>query len=173
MTNRIKTSAALMTLTAGLFLAPLANAQDAYLGNFNNSRSVSTTAGLHMTIPFGGKKSDHVQDRARFGLMLNMTREYNDRNFYTPKRVNTNLLDFGMQFDGRPTMLISGEDMYTPLFAPLNANGDADSKGGINISKNTVLLAAGAALAIGAAAALAGGGGEDDDDYDGGRDNDD
>lgn len=168
MTNRIKITAALMTLTAGLCLAPLANAQDAYRSNFSNSQSVSTTAGVHMTIPFGGKKSDRAVDRARFGLMLNMTREYNDRNFYTPKRVNTNLLDFGMQFDGRPTMFISGEDMYTPLFAPIYANGDGN--GDVSISKNTVLLAAGAALAVGAAVALAGGGGEDNDND---RDDDD
>lgn len=168
MKNRITITATLMALTTGLCLAPLAHAQDAYLSNFSNSRNVSTTAGMHITIPFSGQKSDRVQDRARFGLMLNMTREYNDRNFYTPKRINTNLLDFGMQFDGRPTMLISGEDMYTPLFAPLNANGD----GNVSISKNTVLLAAGAALAVGAAVALAGGDGEDNDDYDG-RDNDD
>jgi len=169
MTKRIRISAAFMTLTAGLCLGPLANAQDAGLSNFNNSRSVSTTAGVHMIIPFGGKKTGRVQDKARFGLMLNMTREYHDRNFYTPKRVNTNLLDFGMQFDGRPTMLISGEDMYTPLFAPLNANGDGD----VTISKNTVLLAAGAALAASAAVALVGRDGEDNDDHDRDRDGDD
>ncbi len=162
MTNNFKITTAFMTMATGLALSQVAIAQDAYFGS---NQDVSTTAGVHMTIPFGSKKSDRAVDKARFGLMLNMTHEYNDRNFYTPKRVNTNLLDFGMHFDGRPTMLISGEDMYTPLFAPLNAKGD--DGGDINISKNTVLLAAGAALAVGAVGALAGG---DDDDHDNDRD---
>ena len=155
---RIKAVAAFMALTAGISLTSLANAQDAYQNNFSNS-SVSATAGVHLTVPFGGKNSTHIVDKALFGLRLNMTRKYNDRNFYIPKYVNTDLLDFGMQINGQPTMLINGEDMYTPLFAPLNANGD----GNIIISKNTVLLAAGAALAIGAAATLVGNDGEDDD----------
>ena len=156
MTNRIKITAALMTLTAGLCLAPLANAQEAHLSNFSDSQNVSTTAGAHITIPFGGQKSARVQDRARFGLMLNMTREYNDRNFYTPKRVNTNLLDFGMQFNGRPTMLMGGEDMYMPLFEP--EEYEQANLGGVKASKNTVLIIAGGVLAVGAAVVLAGGG---------------
>ncbi len=164
MIKRIKTTAAFLTLTAGLCIAPLANAQDAYRSNFASGQNVSTTAGVHLTVPFGGGKSERVQDRARFGLMLNMTRENNNGDFYAPKRVDTNLLDFGMQFDGRPMLMIAGEDIYTPLFAPLNAK--ADGGGNITISKNTILLVAGAALAVGAAVALAGGDDDDDNDDD-------
>ena len=172
MTHRVKMVAALMTLTAGLCLAPLASAQEAYRNNFSsNNNSVSTTAGMHLTIPFGGKNSDRVVDRARVGLMLNMTREYNDRNFYTPQRVNTSLLDFGMQFDGRPTMLMGGEDIYTPLFTPLNANEIGVA--GTGVSKNTILVLAGGALAIGAAVALSSGGDNDNDGSDNDRDGDD
>ncbi|MCF6220988.1 MAG: hypothetical protein L3J65_07730 [Robiginitomaculum sp.] len=160
MIKRIKTTAAFLTLTAGLCIAPLANAQDAYRSNFASGQNVSTTAGVHLTVPFGGGKSERVQDRARFGLMLNMTRENNNGDFYAPKRVDTNLLDLGMQFDGRPMLMIAGEDIYTPLFAPLNAKADG---GNITISKNIILLVAGAALAVGAAVALAGGDDNDDD----------
>ncbi len=163
---RMKVATTLMALSAGIYLVPFANAQDAYQTNFNNGLNVSTMAGVHMTVPFGGKKSDRAADKPRIGLMLNMTRSYNDRFFYTPNRINTNLLDFGMQFDGRPTMLVNGEDMYTPLFAPLNASGEGS--GDITISKNTVLLVAGAALVVGATAALVGNLSDDDydDDYD-------
>lgn len=171
MTHRVKMVAALMTLTTGLCLAPLASAQEAYRNNFSsNNNSVSTTAGMHLTIPFGGKNSDRVVDRARVGLMLNMTREYNDRNFYTPIRVKTNLLDFGMQLDGRPTMLMGGEDIYTPLFTPLSANEYGVV--GTGVSKNTILVIAGGALAVGAAVALASGG-DDNDGPDNDRDDDD
>ncbi len=162
-----KTIMTLFAATTGICLASFAQAQDM---NFSNSKNVSTTAGLHMTIPFGGGRSDRVTDKARFGLMLNLTREYNDRNFYTPKRINTNLLDFGMQFNGRPTMLISGEDIYSPLFTPLNANENGVN--GIGVSKNTILVIAGGALAVGAAVALAGGDGEDNDDHDDDHDDD-
>ena len=171
MKHHIKTMATLITVTTGICLAPLANAQDDYSASFGNSKNVNTTAGVHVTFPFGGKNSDRVTDRARFGLMLNMTREYNDRNFYTPRRVKTSLLDFGMQFNGQPTMLMGGEDIYTPLFTPLNAHEDGQANTG---SKNTLLIIAGGTLAVGAAIALAGGNSsnDNDNDNDNGNDND-
>ncbi|MBL4853747.1 MAG: hypothetical protein JKY25_05855 [Robiginitomaculum sp.] len=152
-------------ITAGLGLSGVASAQEASFSAFDNHRKVSTTAGFHITVPFGGKHAEQVQDRARFGLMLNLSREYNGQNFAIPKRTTTNLLDFGWQFDGRPTMLLGGADIYTPLFTPLSAHEKHDTGiAGTGISKNTILIIAGGALAVGAAVALAGG--DDDDDYD-------
>ena len=144
---------------ATLLSAPLASAQDVSFNLRDHGNRINTTAGFHIVMPFGGKHAKRVQDRARFGLMLNMEREYTGRNFLTPKRVNTNLMDFGWQFDGHPTMLMGGEDIYTPLFTPLSA--DEGSVAGI--SKNTVLLVAGGVLAAGAVVALAGGNGNDND----------
>ncbi len=170
MKNRFVKSAALTTIATGLLLSFSASAQETGLNMLNSQSGINTTAGVHLTVPFGGQNSERVQDRARVGLMLNMEREYNSKNFYAPQRIRTNILDFGMQFDGRPTMLMGGQDIYTPLFTPLAANEDGAGSG--MASKNTMLIVAGGVLAAGAAVALASGNGNDSDNDDDGRDND-
>ena len=150
------------TLLVGacISLAGTSTAQELGFGPGASTPKVSTTAGFHLSIPFGGQKSERAADKARFGLALNMTREYGRRNSYIPKRVQTNILDFGWRFDGQPTMLMGGEDVYQSLLNDqLNANG--------GVSKNTILIVAGGALAAGAAVALAGSGGNNDNDNDG------
>ena len=158
----------LHTLVVGtcISLAGTSTAQELGFGPGASTPKVSTTAGFHLSIPFGGQNSERVTDKARFGLALNMTREYGRRNSYIPKRVQTNILDFGWRFDGQPTMLMGGEDVYQSLLDDqLNANG--------GVSKNTILIVAGGALAAGAAVALAGSGDNDHDDDDDGPDDDD
>jgi hypothetical protein len=167
MSYQSKLATTLITVITSVSLSTLAFAQDSYLSSLNNKNKINTTAGVHMTIPFGGKKSNKVTDKARFGLMLNMEREYDSRSFYVPRRVNTNLLDFGMQFNGRPTMLLGGEDIYMPLFTP--EEYEQANLANAAPAKNTILIIAGGALAVGAAVALASGGGDNDDD---GPDND-
>ncbi len=104
--------------------------------------------------------------------MLDLSRQKTSRNFVTPEHINTNLLDLGWQFDGRPTMLLGGTDIYTPLFTPLSAPEKRQyGLSGSNSTKNTILIIAGGALAAGAAIALAGG--DDKDDHSSHDDDDD
>ncbi len=153
-------------IAAGFGMPGIASAQDASFGALDSHRKISTTAGFHVTVPFGGRNTDRVQDRARFGFMLDLSRENTSQNTATPNRSTTNLLDLGWQFDGRPTMLLGGTDIYTPLFTPLSAHEEHDTGvAGTGISKNTILIIAGGALAAGAAVALAAGD-DDDDDHD-------
>ena len=167
MNNRSKITTIFFASLLGISVPTLTNAQDNYFSSLNTKNKINTTAGVHMTLPFGGKYSSKVTDKARFGVMLNMEREYDRRSFYIPRRVNTNLLDFGMQFNGHPTMLLGGEDIYMPLFTPQEYEQANLANG--NASKNTILIIAGGALAAGAAVALASGGSGGDND---GPDND-
>ncbi len=159
-------------LVIGLGLPDLASAQNASYNALDNRNTISTTAGFHIVIPFGGQHTQ-VQDRARFGFMLDLTHVNNRQGFATTRQVNTNLLDFGWGFDGRPTMLFCGTDVYTPLFTPLSTNEEhqknSQDLAGTGITKNVILMIAGGALAAGAAMALAS---NDDKDDDSTHDND-
>lgn len=72
---------------------------------------------------------------------LSNTHEAHLSNFRDSQNVSINLLDFGIQFNGRPTMLMGGEDMYMPLFEP--EEYEQANLGGVKASKNTVLIIAG------------------------------
>jgi len=139
--------------------------------DFNSQRpAVRTTAGMHLTIPFGAQ-SKRPQDTARFGLMLATEREYERVGFGVPRRVRANALDFGFGFNGKPTMLMGNKDVYTPLFAPLPEDKDRLALKGNGASRNTILIIAGGVLATGAIVALASSGngksGGSNDDRDG------
>ncbi|PHS42423.1 MAG: hypothetical protein COA91_00260 [Robiginitomaculum sp.] len=153
-------------LSAGFGLSNLANAQDASYSVLDRHQSISTTAGFHIVVPLGNEPARHVQNRARFGLMLDLSRQSNSQNFVTPNHFNTNLLDLGWQFNGQPTMILGGHDIYTPLFTTISAHEKHEPRvAGIGISKNTILIIAGGALAAGAAVALANSDGNDDSSH--------
>ena len=161
----------LIGLTA---LAQPAFAQSAGVYGFSAKQTADVNAGVHFKVPFGATRKDKASDQARFGLMLSFDREYNDRNSIIPRRTRTDVMDLGFMFSGEPTMLLHGQDIYTPLFAPVYANGDPDQdKSKISVSKKSVLIAAGAALAAVAVVAVASGDDDDDDDHDDDYDDDD
>ncbi len=171
MIDKFAMTALLATLGMSLCIAPMAQAQDSLADNFGQRKKTGATAGLHVTIPFGAKNAKRAQDKARVGLMLNLSRQHNEDNSYLLKNRRANLLDIGLRFDGQPVMLMGGKDIYTPLFQPESL--DKANLSGVHSSKNTVLIIAGGALAAGAAVALASGGSKNKNSSDTERDGDD
>ncbi|PHR57776.1 MAG: hypothetical protein COA47_11410 [Robiginitomaculum sp.] len=89
--------------------------------------------------------------KPRLGFAINMERQLNERGYGVPLRAKINALDFGFGFDGRPIMIVGGQDVYTPIFRP----DEVAYIAGAGTSRNTFLIIAGGVLATGAIVALA------------------
>lgn len=158
-------------LGLGALVQP-AYAQSADLYDLQGRQNTNLNAGFHVKVPFGATRKDVASDQARFGLMLSFDRETRDENSFALKRTRTDVMDLGFRFSGEPTMLLRGEDIYTPLFAPIYANETDDEGGTITVSKKKVLIAAGIALTAVAVAVVASSIEGDDDDDDNDHDDD-
>ena len=137
---------------AAFFMAPAAKAQNFDL---NNSQSeFGVTAGFNLTLPFGGKTSNKAENKARFGLQMGLTQNYYNRNQRVTSHRSIDFLELGVRLDGTPNILLNGQDLYTPLFAPTYHADDSDDNDDTKKSDNgktlrTVTIVAGAVVVTG------------------------
>lgn len=137
-------------VTIAIGFAPLASANN-YGFSSQNQHSVDITAGFNVTIPLGQQRFGKVEDKSRIGFRLGLTESYESRNRVMSTYKSVDMLELGMRLDGKPNILLSGQDIYTPLFTTLHADDSTETdttSGGGNKSGNggTVLLIAGAVV---------------------------
>ena len=108
-------------------LAPNVSAQSYDL--FENKNNLGVTAGFKMTMPLGKTRSDRPQDKARMGLHLGLTKNYESHAWQAPRSKSADLFELGFGFDGQPNMLLSGQDIYTPLFKQNDTYGPQTYEG--------------------------------------------
>lgn len=119
--------AALSLASITLLLPLAANAQSVHFDNLDQGDRFGMTVGAKFTMPLGTQRKNNVKDKTRFGLTLSFDRTYRAQKFYTPNRISSDILEFGFLVDGKPNMMMYGEDIYTPFFAPVYAD-DTDDK---------------------------------------------
>jgi len=147
---------------ASLGLAPVAAAQSHDFSH-QGQNSVEMTAGFNFTMPLGQKRSGKVEDQARMGFRLGLTDNYETQTRPTTHYRSVDVLEAGFRLDGKPILLLSGQDIYTPLFTTLHAddkNSDKTDTTSGGISRNpgeTVLIVVGvtAAAVLGAGLLIA------------------
>lgn len=130
-----------VVMTCGLSTHALA--QDNGIYELSNQKQFSTSIGINFIVPLGQKRKHHVEDKARLGFNISLAREYGTRYSAVPLRVKTNLLEMGYRLDGKPNLLLNGQDIYAPLFDPLYANDDE------GVDTTTESQNAGSVLALG------------------------
>ena len=148
---------ATLAFIISLGLTPAAGAQS-YDFNNHTQHKVDMTAGFNFTMPLGQKRINKVEDKARFGFRLGLTESYENRNRPTSNRRSVDILEAGFRLDGRPNLLLNGQDIQPTLFPKLSANDDnSDSTApkttddqNNKASANNVLLGVGLAVGIAA-----------------------
>lgn len=164
-----KTKASIFTLLAlaGGLSSPVF-AQDNGIYELSSREQLSASIGLNFTVPLGQKRKGYAVDKTRLGFNIGLAREYESRYSAIPNRVHMNVLEMGYRLDGKPNLLLNGQDIYTPLFDPIYANedesSDATAETNNTTSKSSAIVLGvviGAAAVVGLAA-LAADGIEDD-----------
>jgi len=150
----------IFTITIGF--APIAAAQSHDFNDYGQ-QNLRMTAGFNLTMPLGQKRIGKVEDKARMGFRLGLTESYESRQRSTMTHRSVDILEVGFRFDGKPNLLLSGQDIYEPLFTTLYSdekNTDTTETNDTNKENNanagTVLAVLGLSIgAVAVAAALA------------------
>lgn len=136
MNTHIKLSLSMILLSC--LCAPTALAQSSHyasdaalFGSSDPFEHVGLNAGLNLTIPLGAKPKKHDINKARVSFKLSLSHPETYGPVTHGFKLNGDIFEIGMNFDGTPNLLMNGQDLYSPLFGPLYADEDgAKDKGG-------------------------------------------
>jgi len=149
-----KTIAGIAVLSA-MGVSGLVSAQIYDGPGFAQNQDLNFQTTVTFKIPLGSTDRRRVADKPRLGLGLSLARD----DFGSPlgkigsryEQKPLNLLDIGAYGFERPSLQISGQEVYGPTFTALHADGTTDETSGSKSNK-TLLLVGGAVVAIGAGA---------------------
>jgi len=136
-------------------MSSLAHAQIYDGPGFAQNQDLNFQTTVTFKIPLGATDRRRVADKPRLGLGLSLARD----DFGSPlgkigsryEQKPLNLLDIGAYGFERPSLQISGQEVYGPTFTALHADGTTDETSDSKSNK-TLLLVGGAVVAIGAGA---------------------
>lgn len=143
---------------ASLVLSGAAHAQSAgvqYSGADLRGEDIGLRAGVGLTVPFGQVGPKAKQDKARLSFGFAVDRTWTSPRTGLRERTQLNLLDFGLYEDATPSLQLTGQELYGPLFdLRYHAEGDPRPTGLENPDLRdrsgagiTVIAIGGAALA--------------------------